>query len=59
MSFFDWPPEPRDPYSEIEQLIIAGLCTDGAHHKQWYLEQIAKLLGIDLSAIDYDRGMAP
>jgi len=26
--------------SSIEELCIKGLCTDGGHHKQWYLEQI-------------------
>lgn len=46
--------------STVTDLIIAGLLIDGEHHKQWYLEQIAKLLGIDLtSPLNYDEGVAP
>lgn len=33
---------------EIKELVLDGLCIDGGHHKQWYLEQIAKKLEIDL-----------
>ena len=29
-----------DRESAVERLAIKGLHTDGAHHKQWYLEQI-------------------
>jgi len=29
------------------QLAVYGLCTDGGHHKQWFLEQILEALGID------------
>ena len=44
----------------VRDLIIGGLCTDGAHHKQWYLEQIANVLGIDLiEPLDYEEGIAP
>ena len=44
----------------VRDLIIGGLCTDGEHHKQWYLEQIAKALGIDLTEpLDYEKGIAP
>lgn len=44
---------------EIRGLIMDGLCTDGAHHKQWYLEQIAKELEINLDKVDYEDGIAP
>lgn len=44
----------------VRDLIIGGLCTDGGHHKQWYLEQIAKALGIELiEPLDYEKGVAP
>jgi hypothetical protein len=39
-------------------LIEAALTTDGAHHKQWYLEQIARQLEL-LIAVDYEPGIAP
>jgi NAD(P)H-dependent FMN reductase len=39
---------------------LDGLYTDGAHHKQWHLEQTIRALGIDPAALD-DReiGIAP
>jgi hypothetical protein len=44
----------------VKDLIICALTTDGEHHKQWYLEQIAKVLGIELVAeLDYEKGIAP
>jgi len=44
----------------VKDLIIEGLTTDGAQHKQWYLEQIAKVLGIELVAeLQYEEGKAP
>ena len=45
----------------VKTLILNGLITDGAHHKQWYLEQIAKILGIDLKEElhGYEKGMPP
>lgn len=30
----------------VANLLGEALCTDGGHHKQWYLEQIAERLGI-------------
>ena len=41
----------------VESLIRSALTTDGAHHKQWYIEQIAAGLGIDISSVDYERGI--
>ncbi len=44
----------------IRDLVIGGLTTDGEHHKQWYLEQIANALGIELTQeLDYEKGIAP
>ena len=53
---------------EIKKLCIEGLLTDGAHHKQWYLEEILKRLGFNLNQIrkelrkedyDWEDGLAP
>ena len=48
-------------YQNVKEIIHEALCTDGAHHKQWYLEQIALKLGIDLSAEQgtFEPGIAP
>lgn len=42
---------------QLEGLILDGLSTDGGHHKQWYLHQIAKILCIDYDANEYDSGI--
>ena len=39
----------------LVDLAIAGLTTDGAHHKQWYLEQILHLLVSEPQYIEYKR----
>lgn len=45
-----------------------GLITDGADHKQWYLERILEALGVDLMVLheqmraedyDWEEGIAP
>lgn len=42
------------------ELANEGLHIDGAHHKQWYLEEILKALGADLpSEEEYEPGIAP
>ena len=33
-----------DSRDKIVKLIIEGLMTDGAHHKQWYLEEAFRAL---------------
>ncbi len=33
-----------DQIREITTQIIDGLCTDGAHHKQWHLENLLQLI---------------
>jgi len=53
---------------KIKELCIAGLLTDGGHHKQWFLEEILKVIGIDLRKLrlelnekdyDWDKGIPP
>ena len=48
----------KESRSQTKELIIDALSIDGAHHKQWYLWQIAKALGIELD-VDSDPGVAP
>lgn len=52
----------------VKELAIKGLLTDESHHKQWYLEEILKVLGFDLAVIrkelqadgyDWEDGIAP
>lgn len=45
--------------STVEELIIEALQTEGEHHKQYFLVQIAKKLGISLSHVEHDKGMPP
>ncbi len=53
---------------KIRELAENGLLIDGAHHKQWYFEQILLALGLDLDEVrkglleegyDYEPGIAP
>lgn len=30
---------------------VSGLLTDGAHHKQWIIEEMLKALGVDLDVL--------
>jgi len=44
----------------VAELLEEGLCTDGGHHKQWYLEEIAKELSIEVPGIEQrEEGIAP
>lgn len=43
----------------LEDLIIEALYCDGGHHKQWYLEQIAETIGMELLYDDIEEGIAP
>jgi hypothetical protein len=53
------------PMDEVVKLIIEGLITDGAHHKQWYLEQIFKAICEDeyvettRKEFTWEEGIAP
>jgi hypothetical protein len=52
---------------KLRDLVIEGLYTDGGHHKQWYLQEIAKVLGgegliSDVELVEYgepEEGIAP
>ena len=54
---------------EVRELGVEALFTDGGHHKQWYIEEMLKLLGVDLQAMrieqleedwcDWEPGIAP
>lgn len=48
-----------DKKALLASIVITALKTDGAHYKQWYLEQIAKLQDINLEDIDYEKGIIP
>lgn len=41
----------------VRDLLIEAVATDGAHHKQWYLEELAATLGVALPA--HEPGIAP
>jgi 5'-deoxynucleotidase YfbR-like HD superfamily hydrolase len=45
--------------AQLRALLAEALLTDGAHHKQWYLEKIAEVFVVDLGGLDYPRGIAP
>lgn len=60
----------KEKFEAIREMVIDALLTDGAHHKQWYLERILeKMVGKDgvnaikvkLQASDYEweEGIAP
>jgi len=51
---FDYDQVDRLPNGEKKAAlyILYGLTDDGAHHKQWCLEQAAKALDIDISAVN-------
>jgi len=42
----------------LRNILNEALATDGEHHKQWYLHQIAKLYKIDIDE-DVEQGIAP
>ena len=48
---------------EVLKLAISALMTDGAHHKQWYLERIVTACGADLETLriecEHEKGIAP
>jgi hypothetical protein len=49
----------------LSELCIDALTTDGGHHKQWYLEQILKIIidskdyDILKKRHDWEKGIAP
>jgi hypothetical protein len=54
------PEELAERDRKIEQLCLDALHTDGAHHKQWFLEQILLvLLEVEGGVSDWEPGIAP
>ncbi len=60
--------EQRDRLAEnnnrIIELLKDGLQTDGSHHKQWYLNEVLKLINTDIAKDvemhwTHDKGIAP
>jgi len=54
--------------SSVKELLEDALYTDGEHHKQWYLEKIGDLCGVNIdewhkdlltTGEAWDRGIAP
>lgn len=43
--------------SMVRTLLRDAVCTDGGHHKQWYLEQIAAFMEVKLG--EHEEGIAP
>lgn len=48
----------------ITDLSLKGLTVDGAHHKQWFLEQILTTIGYDVEVLREkqelgEKGIAP
>lgn len=50
---------PSERLRGIRPLIEAALLTDGDHHKQWYLYQIADVIGVDIDLRNISDGVAP
>jgi hypothetical protein len=57
-----------DAIQKAKDLMIEALLTDGAHHKQWYLEEALKALDVDLDCLaaelrtddyEWEPGIAP
>ena len=47
---------------KIKSLVREGLCTDGDHHKQWFLEEIGKVCGMKIEIENrqgVSKGIAP
>jgi len=44
---------------QTDFLIKEALFTDGAHHKQWFIEKIAEAIGINLEGIPFEKGISP
>jgi hypothetical protein len=47
-----------DEREVLQDMIERALVTDGAHHKQWFLEHIARYLELQVS-VEYEPGIAP
>lgn len=61
---YGWSATLFDVQECLKDLAVEGLQTDGAHHKQWFLERILEGLGCNLASlrdrsIDWEDGVAP
>lgn len=53
-----WPKDPSpNPLARIAEMLREAVQTDGGHHKQWYLEQVAG--GLEVALPDHEEGIAP
>lgn len=41
----------------VINILTRALTTDGAHHKQYAIEEVLKILGCDLKKINYEKGI--
>lgn len=59
MAGIDYPGRPGAPRERVDVAVLLqeAVTTDGAHHKQWYLEQLAAALRVVLP--DHAPGIAP
>ena len=49
----------EEQLSKLIELLELGLTTDGGHHKQWALVEIAELFEIQVDQELKDEGIAP
>jgi hypothetical protein len=42
----------------LQDMIERALTTDGGHHKQWFLEHIARYLELPIT-VEHEPGVAP
>lgn len=50
--------ERQDKINELViNILIHALLTDGAHHKQYDIEEALKTLGYDLNQLSYENGI--
>ena len=45
---------PKVNTEKAKNLVLEALYHDGGHHKQWYLEEIGKALGINIKS-EYEK----
>lgn len=52
-----------DTREKVMDLVVVGLVAEGAQHKQWYLEQIAMVLGVSIvflgKHLEWELGVKP
>jgi hypothetical protein len=49
----------QEEYKQLRHFLICGLLDPCIEHKQWYLREIAKTLGIDIEDLGHDEEIAP